>query len=356
MHLGSRDYRIQSLWLNGTNGMCTLALTTAARACTNGVKDGAETDVDCGGGACPPCLTNQHCATNTDCAYLQGICSSGTCAHVCDLDGAQDGSETDIDCGDACAACGVGKMCVQDSDCTTETCRGGLCKCTGNADCPTGTHCSLGICMTSNPTCSDGAKNGVETDIDCGGGTCGACGVGKTCLADTDCTTETCRGGHCKCTGNADCPAGTHCSLGACMANPTCSDATTNGHETDVDCGGDSCAPCGVGKICFADSDCTTTTCRANTCRCTANVDCPANTHCSLGFCMANTTCTDGVKNGSETDVDCGGGTCGACGVGKACAADTDCTTETCRGNVCKCTSNADCPTGQHCSLGVCMM
>ena len=24
-------------------------------------------------------------------------------------------------------------------------------------------------------------------------------------------------------------------------------------------------------------------------------------------------TCTDGVKNGDETDIDCGGGTCEAC-------------------------------------------
>jgi hypothetical protein len=357
IHLGNRDYEIQSLWLNGTNGMCVMANTAAARACTNGAKDGAETDVDCGGGACPPCLSGQHCATTADCADAQGICSNGTCAFVCTPNGTKDGTETDVDCGGGggCALCAIGKTCARDADCSTETCRGGTCRCTVNADCPSGTHCSLGACVSSNPTCSDGTKNGTETDTDCGGGTCGACGVGKVCTVDLDCTTTTCRGGHCKCTTNADCAAGTHCSLGACMANATCSDGATDGAETDVDCGGGTCATCGVGKRCMGDTDCSTLTCRGNVCKCTTNADCPSNTHCSLGMCMANATCSDGVKNGAETDVDCGGGTCGTCGVGKVCAVDTDCTTVTCRGNVCKCTTNADCAAGQHCSLGMCL-
>lgn len=48
----------------------------------------------------------------------------------------------------------------------------------------------------------------------------------------------------------------------------------------------------------------------------------------------APSTCDDGVKNGDETAVDCGG-TCGPCGVGKACASAGDCQ-------------------GGHCSDGVC--
>ena len=36
-------------------------------------------------------------------------------------------------------------------------------------------------------------------------------------------------------------------------------------------------------------------------------------------------SCTDQIRNGSETDVDCGGGTCAACANGKACQAGTDC-------------------------------
>ena len=47
-------------------------------------------------------------------------------------------------------------------------------------------------------------------------------------------------------------------------------------------------------------------------------------------------TCTDSIKNGAETDTDCGGGTCGACAPTKACAVARDCTTNVCTGNVCQ--------------------
>ena len=37
---------------------------------------------------------------------------------------------------------------------------------------------------------------------------------------------------------------------------PTCNDKIKNGDETDVDCGGSSCSPCGVGKKCAKAQDC----------------------------------------------------------------------------------------------------
>lgn len=43
---------------------------------------------------------------------------------------------------------------------------------------------------TSAPTaseCTNGFRDGTETDIDCGGLNCGACGEGKSCLTDSDC-------------------------------------------------------------------------------------------------------------------------------------------------------------------------
>ncbi len=46
-------------------------------------------------------------------------------------------------------------------------------------------------------------------------------------------------------------------------------------------------------------------------------------------------TCTDGIKNGSETDVDCGGGVCPKCKDGNTCVVATDCTTNTCSAGVC---------------------
>ena len=55
------------------------------------------------------------------------------------------------------------------------------------------------------PTCSDKLKNGAETDIDCGGGTCPKCGTAKACKACTDCSNGYCGAG--KCTAAASCAA-----------------------------------------------------------------------------------------------------------------------------------------------------
>jgi hypothetical protein len=49
----------------------------APMACANGVKDGNESDVDCGGGMCNACPDDKLCAKPTDCA--NGSCFSGHC-------------------------------------------------------------------------------------------------------------------------------------------------------------------------------------------------------------------------------------------------------------------------------------
>jgi plastocyanin len=47
-------------------------------------------------------------------------------------------------------------------------------------------------------SCSDGLKNGVETDVDCGGsGICARCATGKACAVNADCFSGTCSGGLC---------------------------------------------------------------------------------------------------------------------------------------------------------------
>ena len=45
---------------------------------------------------------------------------------------------------------------------------------------------------TPCPDCTDGARNGTETDVDCGGSACPACGPGSACGAFSDCTTQVC--------------------------------------------------------------------------------------------------------------------------------------------------------------------
>jgi len=41
-------------------------------------------------------------------------------------------------------------------------------------------------------------------------------------------------------------------------------------------------------------------------------------------------TCMDRIKNGAETDVDCGGPECSRCADGKMCSSDNDCQSGNC--------------------------
>jgi hypothetical protein len=83
-----------------TSGAC--AIGPIADPCADRLRDGDETDVDCGG-ACGACGASATCAADADCqshACLSGRCAAPTCG-----DGVRDGFETGVDCGGPCAAC-----------------------------------------------------------------------------------------------------------------------------------------------------------------------------------------------------------------------------------------------------------
>jgi hypothetical protein len=94
--------------------------------CDDGIKDGSETDVDCGGPVCAPCAPGLACVEDADCANddcPRGICYQTTCD-----DGIKDDGESDVDCGGpSCAYCAVGQSCNTGSDCQTNLCSGGKC-------------------------------------------------------------------------------------------------------------------------------------------------------------------------------------------------------------------------------------
>ncbi len=49
------------------------------------------------------------------------------------------------------------------------------------------------------------------------------------------------------------------------------------------------------------------------------------------GTCAAAApACDDGVRNGDEAGVDCGGSTCAKCAAGKCCSANDDCESGVC--------------------------
>ena len=197
--------------------------------CMDGIQNGDETGVDCGGANCPACPT----------------CS----------DGIMNGDETGIDCGGSCSPCNTdptscigtampnapissGTEIIAVSEDLTSTAQ-----ITGSADVQylaankiflkpgflshNGTEFNAKI-QNCTTTCSDGIQNGDETGVDCGGSSCPPCG-GATCSDGIQNGDET----------GIDC-GGTYCA--SCVA-PTCSDGIQNGTETGVDCGG-SCSAC----------------------------------------------------------------------------------------------------------------
>lgn len=141
-------------------------------------------------------------------------------------------------------------------------------------------------CQCQPPTCTDGVKNGHETGIDCGGGACPLCGVNVTCNAGTDCVSGECgmgfKGG--KCTGLSP-DSGTGNLMDCVCEAPTCSDGVLNQDETDVDCGGATCSKCPTGKDCKIMSDCTSDVCTSSLCACPAGMT-EAPTSNTVPYCM----------------------------------------------------------------------
>ncbi len=108
------------------------------------------------------------------------------------LNGRKDMSEGDVDCGASCASmaaadrngdglCGLSKTCGTDADCGNQNCVSGRC---------------------AEPSCTDGRKNGRETDVDCGAPALSClCGEGKRCdqtsqcAAGLECLRNTCLSG-----------------------------------------------------------------------------------------------------------------------------------------------------------------
>jgi hypothetical protein len=267
------------------SGLCNLTTRLcAATTCSDGVLTaGSESDVDCGGSCANACAVNKRCATNTDCA--SGVCNPTSLRCVPDacFNGARDGNETDIDCGGSCEP-----------------------KCGANLACAVNADCQSGVCGAGNrcaaDQCSNARFDGTETDVDCGGTCATKCALTRGCLANTDCANPQ---------GMVGVPGFCSLSTRACVAT-SCNTGARDGTETGVDCGGGTCATCGLGQGCNVNTDCASGICNATTRVCVA------------------TQCQDGVRNGTETDIDCGGATCGGCAVNSACALPWDCASGYC--------------------------
>jgi hypothetical protein len=251
--------------------------------CQDHKKNGAESDIDCGGPDCPACPDGKTCTGDTDCA--NGYCLNLKCATATCTDMIKNQGESDVDCGGpmTCPRCPDAKTCAADADCLHNFCKAGLC---ATAD------------------CSDMIKNGNETDVDCGGGCTTKCANTKGCLVNADCMSNA-------------------CVMGVCLV-PQCNDNVKDGDETDKDCGGSCGTKCGDGLLCGVNVDCANGVCG------------PSSVTASgvVSTCFP-ATCGNLMPDPMETDVDCGGGKCPLCVNGKICMANTDCVSNGCVNNKC---------------------
>jgi hypothetical protein len=368
-------------------GRCSLSFCgLPPDACHNRVRDGNESDVDCGGGTCDACPHGKHCSGNGDCfpgnQCIGGLCLTAGCipgvcgaacvacadglscsvaddcaSRVCDpgshtcaapscSDQIMNGNETGVDCGGGCPSCSCSNH-VRDGDETDVDC-GGSCPpcalthiCHGDADCQSHGCDTFTFSCVADP-CADHRLDGTESDVDCGGLSCPSCPVGADCASDGDCGPYRCD------------PTRLVC------APPWCFDGRLDGSESDLDCGG-ACIGCPVGDACRVDQDCASHACDALTLRCVADpcadhwkegpeisVDCGGSCSCasvpecqSDGDCVGlfcdlathfchDAWCSDGVADHGESDVDCGVDACGQCALGKKCNGDSDCLSYAC--------------------------
>ena len=140
--------------------------------CNDGVRNGNETDVDCGGPNCPGCDGELCSGDPADCQSghcVDGICCTTACDKKCDACAV---SFTGVPSG-MCAPVLLGKQ------------HGSSCLELGG--CGVGTLCA----------CEDSVKNQDETAVDCGGICAAGCNVGSPCTEALDCKSGVCTGNVC---------------------------------------------------------------------------------------------------------------------------------------------------------------
>jgi cysteine-rich repeat protein len=219
---------------NSDDGACTLACLDAA--CGDGLIQANVEQCDDAANNGPGKACKADCALN--------VCGDG-----------------DVGPGEACDD-GNGS---NDDDCTN-VCKGASC---GDGFKQPGEQCDLGGTNSNNGACTLSCKLPVCGDTFIQPGE--QCDDGNQ--SDTDPCLSTCVDATC---GDAkvwqgveQCDDGNASNNDACTntcKTASCSDAFKNNAETDIDCGGPTCAKCDYGEMCLVPNDCLSGSCQNNIC------------------------------------------------------------------------------------------
>ncbi len=174
---------------SSTSSGSTDATTMAMDLCGNGLLDGDETDVDCGGDTCSPCALAQSCEIFSDCesqACVGKLCIDPECLEDQDCDGLDDACSQGVCLPNfTCSAypanegatCESTDLCVLDA-----TCQSGACTVNKTVDCTfLDGACKTGFCDPQDGLCynelsEDGTAcddlNACTSEEVCLGGAC----------------------------------------------------------------------------------------------------------------------------------------------------------------------------------------
>lgn len=317
---GGASTSLTTTGAGGTTGTSTTSTSTGAGAggepatdsCDNQRVDPGETDEDCGGPDCEPCEDGSDCELDRDCA-IESCVKSRCQPQDCD-DGelSPDLGETDEDCGgEQCMKCDDGEDCKLHRDCISAVCTSDTCE---------------------PRSCSDNTLNGVETDVDCGGGqqddgeTCDRCSIGSACVRDSDCVTPDAEFGavsKCEDPDSEDDDDTKVCVLKCPPNQGDCNLSHLDGCETDLNTTTEHCGAC--------DEDCSPQNaqgqCVVGNCQLVPN-------SCVTGFANCNGSPTDGC----EVDISIDPDFCGSCEI--ACSDNHG--TASCTNGVCGIMCDAD--------------
>lgn len=258
----------------------------------------------------------------------------GNCVDACQ-DGVKDGNEADVDCGGTCPLKCLGDICAGGAECKSGQCIDGVC-------CDSACN---GLCQSCNVVGNEGTcSNSPVGDLDeacmdpmaCdGSGDCKK-GPGAPCTTNAECFNDACAYGACRLTNAEPCTDPFMCASGFCKMSATCEACANPGDCSSGQCNNGMCKA-QLGAPCGGSMDCAMGTCQNNLCKLGFGDSCTVSIQCASNFCNNMMKCTTCLSSG-----DCGGGgTCfsGFCTLnsGVYCTQNNQCKSNNCFGFPKKC-------------------